>query len=630
MAAMPQSLLQQFTSCCLAFEQIIPMAKESWWEESYCRLRLWAGDVSLQRKGKSSLEHKLRDASNLQEVVVESFGDLSDTLQQGKSSIGIQNRNHLLTQPLTEDESNEDTNNDTQSDENQPKGNQNDNESSLMELHNIIIDIIDDLYSLSTTLLCPSSHDQFTDPVYQTITPVPHLNDIQHVRETHPTMPGWLCKRLGRGNAQRRLRLAYFKEKAKDKSAREIVDVTQSKAKSKITSSTLLTKADSIFDEPVPQPEYDSEASGSSVTSFTSTTTKEGHGRRNGMPKPPAKFFENVAFECPVCFSILDDIRSLKEWRRHVSEDLKPYMCTHENCRQAEVLFAHRRQWFQHELSTHFVHWLCSTEGCGKSFATEDNFIRHLETSHSTACGDSQCAAVAHLCKVGAYSNSTFTCPLCFKQSKSKKSFRRHLGRELVELALFVLPPGGILDSDSDSSGGSENEDVLDTSSPNALRNSVLDFGDQLTSNQADVPTTPRSPIPNQPLSGYLPHQNIHRSPSIKPELEVPISPYPTSDRGVPLPHLSPKRVHRSPSSSPELEELIPPPISNGGDNSPNRYTKESQSVTNKHPYPGQGVNIPNINCPDLNTNSYTPSELRDFYMEDLDVGESKEPGLGL
>lgn len=61
------------------------MTKESWWEEDHCRLQLWAGDVSLRRKGKSSLEYKLRDASNLHEVLAESFGDLSDTLQEGKS-----------------------------------------------------------------------------------------------------------------------------------------------------------------------------------------------------------------------------------------------------------------------------------------------------------------------------------------------------------------------------------------------------------------------------------------------------------------------------------------------------------------------------------------------------------------
>ncbi|KAF8053829.1 hypothetical protein FPV67DRAFT_1443106 [Lyophyllum atratum] len=45
--------------------------------------------------------------------------------------------------------------------------------------------------------------------------------------------------------------------------------------------------------------------------------------------------------------------------RRHVFEDLRPYVCTFQNCHRANHLFASRHEWYDHEGTFHRREWYC-------------------------------------------------------------------------------------------------------------------------------------------------------------------------------------------------------------------------------------------------------------------------------
>jgi hypothetical protein len=48
------------------------------------RFKVWSGNIGAHRKGRSSLDHRLRDASNIRDQVVELLSDLKESLQDGK------------------------------------------------------------------------------------------------------------------------------------------------------------------------------------------------------------------------------------------------------------------------------------------------------------------------------------------------------------------------------------------------------------------------------------------------------------------------------------------------------------------------------------------------------------------
>lgn len=48
------------------------------------RFKIWSGNIGAHRKGRSSLDHRLRDASNIRDQVVELLEDLRESLQDGE------------------------------------------------------------------------------------------------------------------------------------------------------------------------------------------------------------------------------------------------------------------------------------------------------------------------------------------------------------------------------------------------------------------------------------------------------------------------------------------------------------------------------------------------------------------
>lgn len=123
-------------------------------------------------------------------------------------------------------------------------------------------------------------------------------------------------------------------------------------------------------------------------------------------------------------------------------EDLRPYICTFGGCLDAARLFTRRRLWFQHELAVHRIYWTCNGSQCNCKFETKSQFEDHMRQSHKDTFTEKQLPAIAELCKRSTESIGDMKCPLCAQSLPTSKALRHHLGSEMEELALFVLPRG--------------------------------------------------------------------------------------------------------------------------------------------------------------------------------------------
>ncbi len=139
--------------------------------------------------------------------------------------------------------------------------------------------------------------------------------------------------------------------------------------------------------------------------------------------------------------------------RKHVFTDLRPYVCTFEECDLK--LFADRHTWFNHELECHRLEWSCRF--CSHPpFSSETRFSTHMRTRHTHFSSSAHLPALIRASRQSVDRISAAACPLChwdatlrdlnthMASEKSlvvtREQFRKHLGRHMEQLALFALP----------------------------------------------------------------------------------------------------------------------------------------------------------------------------------------------
>lgn len=65
--------------------------------------------------------------------------------------------------------------------------------------------------------------------------------------------------------------------------------------------------------------------------------------------------------------------------RKHVFQDLRPYVCTFKDCAEASKLFTSRHEWFSHEAGVHRLEWFCHV--CSQTSPSAADFRNHLTNS---------------------------------------------------------------------------------------------------------------------------------------------------------------------------------------------------------------------------------------------------------
>jgi hypothetical protein len=80
--------LQGFQAASLEPHGLTEAARQKLLDE-FARFKLWTGNIGAHRKGRSSLDWRLRDASHLRDLVVSLLTDLKSALHDGTCSFGV-------------------------------------------------------------------------------------------------------------------------------------------------------------------------------------------------------------------------------------------------------------------------------------------------------------------------------------------------------------------------------------------------------------------------------------------------------------------------------------------------------------------------------------------------------------
>lgn len=98
---MENSIAKRVRSCMRAFQLLLAAILEAseqqdhslgemsseWAKDKFDRFKLWSQNIGAHRTGRSSLDYRLRDASNLRKQAIDLVGDLAKGLEDGKCLI---------------------------------------------------------------------------------------------------------------------------------------------------------------------------------------------------------------------------------------------------------------------------------------------------------------------------------------------------------------------------------------------------------------------------------------------------------------------------------------------------------------------------------------------------------------
>lgn len=215
----------------------------------------------------------------------------------------------------------------------------------------------------------------------------------------------------------------------------------------------------------------------------------------------PSDAHNNSLFLCPYCRKIVKSNPNDKEkhWRyklaallindesltfsrKHVLEDLEPYVCTYPGC--SLDTYQSQHAWFDREILIHRGTWPCFR--CGEVAAAAEILYNHIKTQHADQVSPQQLPLVVEQSRRPIKFIHPNECPLCDDEwARGQTSdtralvvtmdeFRRHLGQHLQRVALFSLPRLGQSEDASSSvvTGGTIDRSLFSITS--------LSLGDQI------------------------------------------------------------------------------------------------------------------------------------------------------
>ncbi|KAK7532716.1 hypothetical protein BKA81DRAFT_379048 [Phyllosticta paracitricarpa] len=272
----------------------------------------------------------------------------------------------------------------------------------LGQLMEPIKEVISMLLRTSMVIRKPAPHDHFGNFNQVSTTHFEEF-DLRHVQDKFPMASPTLVKRLARATSSRHNYLKYREDRQINLSA----------------------GLDSLGD--------------CGQENKTSAYTESGRG---GGP-----------FQCPPCFGIIS-AKTENSWKKHVSKDLAPYVCTFDSCSTPFRRFEKRREWFEHELS-HRSKWKCPLN-CEIVFNTQEYLSEHLKGHSGTFIDPSG------ECQVRPDATSSVGCALR-PEVLPLAQLQSHLGEHQQQLALFALPLQ-IRNSENDEEFDDDSEDDSEVS----------------------------------------------------------------------------------------------------------------------------------------------------------------------
>lgn len=326
------------------------------WQDELGRFRVWASNIGAHQAGQSSLDYRLRDASDVKKQVLQLLKRLQRLIED------------LRDADDTADVGTEEEFSESEEDE--------EHQSEVRSIYYAMRDTINNLFHMSVVIRLPAQCDRFLGTkrldaiLYEPF-------DKQHVNSKYPHADEDLLNRLGLAISRRRALLKY-RERHHIKLGHGLNTLLGDDTQPAKLSETDATE---FHNSSVETSDYWESRSQSAIsqTSYASTILHGGGGM--SIPPPPAESADGEYFECPFCFEIIS-VRDRTAWARHIFSDLMPYVCISPGCLTPHRLYESRAEWHVHSKNQHSISEDPDNRAecplCRASFPSGKQFERHV------------------------------------------------------------------------------------------------------------------------------------------------------------------------------------------------------------------------------------------------------------
>ncbi|KAG5796277.1 hypothetical protein H9Q69_004703 [Fusarium xylarioides] len=417
-------------------------------ENENIRFKMWAGNLGAHQSGPASLDHRLREAPHIQEQVIYLLRDISESLEDTiviipqKEPQKVNADIWVKLESLPEGSDSEDSFTDSDLDDDGNISPQ----TRFSTLCTDITEAIDCLLRLSLAIANPAPHERFRKlgagpdediSFYE-------AHDVRYVQDKFPKISQDLPNVLGKFITRRRQFFKY-RESHHAKLAAGLNQETQ-----KDTSRTEVvpnTVASSLPEHFKGSGVIDEDSRSDMTMSETSYATSAGYLMLEDgemKPAPPLKVpprppeADKGVFECPFCYRMIS-ASTRGAWKRHVFGDLRPYTCLFSRCVELNTDFDRRHRWQLHVSQYHWRTWSCPFK-CGSMIPSAVELGDHIRHNHIPNASDEHLATVVARGEVSVSNDVAQECPLCKRDISGLKSYIKHIGRHLEQLALHALP----------------------------------------------------------------------------------------------------------------------------------------------------------------------------------------------
>ncbi|KAF5711072.1 serine threonine kinase [Fusarium mundagurra] len=157
---------------------------------------------------------------------------------------------------------------------------------------------------------------------------------------------------------------------------------------------------------------------------------------------------------------------SIEIWMlKHIIQDLQPYMCTWDDCPDADTMYGTRSAWLSHEAQVHRRIFRCIDHP--ETFLSRDSLKNHLLSSHQEL-GEGQIEALMDFGQA-SHPESRVSCPFCLSEGPFLRGLPNHMAYHQERLACFSATrqsldqeTGLSSDTDSDRAQGDNDPDPLE------------------------------------------------------------------------------------------------------------------------------------------------------------------------
>ncbi|KAE8327761.1 hypothetical protein BDV39DRAFT_204775 [Aspergillus sergii] len=345
------------------------------------RFELWAKNLGLYHLGHSSLDYRFRDAPSLFEYTIGLLRNLEALLVKLMNILSPGHLSNLNASDTTKahiqslEQFSDDSEDDFES---------SDDESITDLLLSGMAASIDKLYRLSFKIRNPAMRLGFSKALkyraLDTETGVDLIDqfrksDQRHIEQLFATYRStsardlendFLVRRLAKANTRRRQQFGYWKKRRARFDMMPRIEIIEEMRPDPITQEpknspnlnvpvvpTAPSQPSTATHLDVSKVKLDDDASMISSSTVVHMP-EEANGDWFSIPPPPMHLWGREEFECPYCFTLCPrKMLHQKAWQTHILRDLRPYLCTYEDCRDADQQYDSLSDWINHETIIH-------------------------------------------------------------------------------------------------------------------------------------------------------------------------------------------------------------------------------------------------------------------------------------